>query len=399
MGRNSGTVSDTTVNIDEQRLSKFIGGKSALVAQGGGQRGIFTAGVFDAFLLSNFDPYNEYFGTSAGALNLCPFLCRQHGLSKSFICELTTDPSFFHLFSYIRRKQYLNLDWALDQILDYPYKLDVDMGRQVLGSQRKAFAAVTSTTSLNDHYFPMLHDDWREVLTATCAIPGLYPGFASVGGELYMDGGVSAAIPVQEAWRRSARFITVVRTECVNDSLEQQLKRDVHHQEVTWFKDSLNNIQLQWQNKLQSWKNDWGSFLQEKQTRAQQANALDIMNGGRWFFGAGDIYRMGHLLGQKFDSGFADMLMVHYQTYSLTREFLQSPPDDVFIVQIAPQEPLKSGSLMSKKEDLFHDYRLGLQAGFRFIESYQRAVHIWSTRTIYEQLGIDEEPAPDTDSA
>jgi len=65
----SGTISDKETRADLDRLSKYIGGKNALVAQGGGQRGIFTAGVLDAFLLSNFDPFDEFYGTSAGALN------------------------------------------------------------------------------------------------------------------------------------------------------------------------------------------------------------------------------------------------------------------------------------------------------------------------------------------
>ncbi|MEF1207902.1 hypothetical protein [Photobacterium damselae] len=33
--------------------------KIALVVQGGGQRGIFTAGVLDAFLEANFDPFTS----------------------------------------------------------------------------------------------------------------------------------------------------------------------------------------------------------------------------------------------------------------------------------------------------------------------------------------------------
>lgn len=399
MRSNSGTVSEINVHVDELQLSKFLGGKNALVAQGGGQRGIFTAGVFDAFILSNFDPFDEYFGTSAGALNICPYICRQHGLSRSFIMELTTDPSFFHLFSYIRRKQYLNLDWALDKILDFPYKLDVDMGRRTLGSHKKAFAAVTAIPTLVDHYLPMLQKDWREVLTATCAIPGLYQGTVSVADQAFVDGGVSAAIPVQEAWRRGARFIAIVRTECIDESIEQHLELDVHQQGVTWFRDSLNHIQLHWQNKLEQWKQDWGSFLAQQRTRAQQTRALEIMNGGRWLFGADDIYRLSHLLGDKFDSGLADMLMVHYQTYALTQEFMNSPPDDSFIVQIAPEEPLRSGPLMSRKEDLQFDYELGLKAGFRFIDSYERAVKLWSRRTIYAHLGIPQDGSHNPDNS
>ena len=126
---NTGVVTDSTTSVNTQRLQNYFGGKTALVAQGGGQRGIFTAGVLDAFLLSDFDPFNTYYGTSAGALNLCAYICRQAGLGRSFLLDLTTQPEFFSLFGYIRNKQTLDIDWALDKVSQYPYKLDVDLGR------------------------------------------------------------------------------------------------------------------------------------------------------------------------------------------------------------------------------------------------------------------------------
>jgi predicted patatin/cPLA2 family phospholipase len=76
------------------------------------------------------------------------------------------------------------------------------------------------------------------------------------------------------------------------------------------------------------------------------------------------------LIGEHFDSGLADMLMIHYQTYELTQEFLANPPDDTFILQVAPKEELKASSLLSEPEDLEHDYQLGLQAGFNLISLY-----------------------------
>ncbi len=393
---NSGTVSDVDKRIDIVRLSKFISGKNALVAQGGGQRGIFTAGVLDAFNLANFDPFDEFYGTSAGALNINAYLCRQHGLGKAFITELTTDPKFFHLFSYIRRKNYMDLDWALDKICDYPYQMDIDMGRRVLGS-RKALAAVTSAQSLNDEYFPMLGNNWRDIMRATCAIPRLYPEQVELSGQMYIDGGVSASIPVQEAWRRAARFITVIRTEEI-DAEPGLIMPPVEKQyDVKWFRDSFNSIQTQWQNRLGQWKQDWNRFFQQQVSRSKMLKSehkhLQTLNGGRWLFGADDIYRLSHLLGDKFDSGLADMLMVHYQTYSLTREFLNSPPDDAFIVQIVPAKPLKSSSLMSSKEDLLHDYELGVQAGNRFIDVFMQAESIRAERAVkadFSSLSLGE---------
>jgi predicted patatin/cPLA2 family phospholipase len=368
--KNSGVVTNAAVQLDFNQLNKYTSGKNVLVAQGGGQRGIFTSGVIDAFLLSNVDPFDSFYGTSAGALNLSAFLCRQRGIGRSFILDLTTDPEFFHLFSYIRRKRYLGLDWALDKICDYPYRLDIDMGHRVLGN-RKAYAAVTDTKRLSDHYLPMLQEDWRKVLIATCAIPRLYHQSVSFDHGEYVDGGVSASIPVQEAWRNGARCIVVIRTEAETvSSLEEETT------DPEWFQESFGALQEQWQQKLGEWKQDWNTFLSDQMVRSKQVKQLhqhlEALNGGRWLFGAEDIYRLSHLLGDKFDSGLADMLMVHYQTYSLTQDFLSSPPDDCFIVQIMPEQPLRSSSLMSEREDLLHDYQLGLDAGFRFVEAFAK---------------------------
>ncbi|MEB5538865.1 patatin family protein [Vibrio cholerae] len=372
--KSGGVVSDARTELDTQRLAKYIGGKHALVAQGGGQRGIFTAGVLDAFLLSNFDPYHEFYGTSAGALNLCAFLSRQTGLSKAFILELTTRAEFFHLFSYIRRKQYMNMQWALDRIGEYPYRLDLDMARQALG-KRKAYAAVTSADDLKDAYFPMLGADWQQVLLATCAIPGLYPEPVTLAGKQYIDGGVSASIPVQEAWRKEARFITVIRTEFM--SKEEETPSPSATELPLWLREPLNHFQHQLQHKWSGWLQEWNEFLQQQKRRAKEQKKeqkhLDALNGGRWLFGADDIYRLSHLLGSKFDAGLADLLMVHYQTYTLTSEFLDAHHDDTFIAQIMPSEPLHSNSLLSSSEALQYDYELGLKAGYRFLKAYSEA--------------------------
>lgn len=136
------------------------------------------------------------------------------GLGRSFVLDLTTAPEFFNLFSYIRKRQNLGLEWALEQIMAYPYKLDLDLGRQTLGD-RHFSAAVTDSKDLRDHYFPLMGEDWYKVMIATCAIPRLYNDEIFIGDSAYVDGGVSASIPVQEAWRRQARSIVVIRTEPV----------------------------------------------------------------------------------------------------------------------------------------------------------------------------------------
>ncbi|KKX80077.1 esterase, partial [Vibrio parahaemolyticus] len=131
---------------------------------------------------------------------------------KSFIAELTTSPEFFNLFRQIRKQQYLILEWALERIQDLPYKPYLDLGRKSLAG-RGAFAAVTNVENLSDQDLPILGDDWFHTMLATCAITKLYHGPVDVNGQKFVDGGVSASLTVQEAWRQNARNILVIRTE------------------------------------------------------------------------------------------------------------------------------------------------------------------------------------------
>ncbi|KKM79157.1 hypothetical protein LCGC14_1352770, partial [marine sediment metagenome] len=71
--------------------------KTALIAEGGGQRGIFTAGVLDAWLEHEYDPFDLFIGTSAGSQNLTSYLARQKGYAKRLIRGLSRHKRFFQL--------------------------------------------------------------------------------------------------------------------------------------------------------------------------------------------------------------------------------------------------------------------------------------------------------------
>ncbi len=193
--------------------------------------------------------------------------------------------------------------------------------------------------------------------------------------------------------RNDARLIVAIRTESIDEEMvtvnevpstavissdNSMVTGSVTDSSMPiWLKESVGVIQQHWDIRIQEWKNDWDGFLKnqfDKSTSKQnKANRLKLLNGGRWLFGAGDVYRLSHILGEQFDAGLADLLMVHYQTYALTQDFLKHPPEDCFIIQIAPDQPLKSAALMSSQEDMIADYQVGLRAGQRFIETYTKA--------------------------
>lgn len=80
----------TLGNIAPLSLNAFRPGRMALVCEGGGQRGIFTAGVLDEFMRAQFNPFDLYLGTSAGAQNLSAYLCNQPGYGRKVIMRYTT---------------------------------------------------------------------------------------------------------------------------------------------------------------------------------------------------------------------------------------------------------------------------------------------------------------------
>ncbi|WP_243694157.1 patatin-like phospholipase family protein [Vibrio viridaestus] len=378
---NRGIVDNLAVTLNLNKLSKFVGGKNALVVQGGGQRGIFTAGVLDAFILSNIDPFDAFYGTSAGALNLCPFVCRQPLLGKAFISELTTDPRFFSLFRYIRHNEPLNVSWALDKICSYPYHLDIDLGKKVLG-QRQCMAAVTRAGTLQDEYLPIFSKQWKEILRGSCAIPQLCGDSVAIGEQRYFDGGISASVPAQEAWRNGARLIVVIRTEVASELPVLASALPVNAIPVT------TEDPGQWGQTIEKWFRDLNVFSRYKNDKAdRKEQAKDLLNGGRWLFGTDYIYRIAYLLGTQFDSTLKDMLLRHYQSYAETMKFLAQPPDDCFIVEIAPAQPLRSNSLMTKKEVLLEDYQIGLDAGYHFVELLREVDRRTGQPFIYSKYG------------
>ncbi|MGF1705276.1 patatin-like phospholipase family protein [Enterovibrio baiacu] len=371
----------------------------ALVAQGGGQRGIFTSGVLDSFIDAGFDPFELFIGTSAGALNLSAFICRQKGFGHQFITEFTTDDRFFNLMKYVRRQQFMDLDWALELAEPtHPNGLCFETARQTL-KNRYAYACATNSHTLEPEFFHMFKDDWRSVLKATCAIPLLYESTVELKGQHYVDGGVSGAIPAREAFNRGADIIVVIRTEPVVQveqhtsspfvenlrhkvearlpeyaarfNIEHRLEKlsDLHHQVST----RLNELKFRYAEK--NHENVWLKLKEIVPERMQR-------NGERWLFGGDVIYRLHEMSGHKINADMLEMLTKHYHTYQDSIEFLSNPPARTELIQIAPETPLTSSALLSKPHQLEHDYQDGVKAGKQFLLKYADALKNASTITV-----------------
>lgn len=370
--------------------------KVALVAQGGGQRGIFTAGVFDAFLEAGFDPFELYVGTSAGALNISSYISRQPQFGYNFIVNYTTDDEFFNIYNYLRKQKAMNLDWALDTVAPGgSLQLDIQTAREVL-QHRAALACATRKDTLQDIYLPMYRRNWQDVLRASCAIPVLYNQPVNLHNLEWVDGGVSAAVPVREAWLRGADLVVVVRTEPVMTGDETGVFDEWREKVETVLPDYLDKLSLNQSldkvkaihsdltQRFEQWKTIWNYKWPDKAGRYGAEGQYDINDIARtessksssWrILSVDNIERFLSLAGKGKNTEVIEMLSRYYQSYDEANNFLLNPPAGLKVIQIAPERSLKSRALLSGKDDLEVDYREGKLIGRYFVDHLAEVIN------------------------
>lgn len=390
-------MSTSVVDIlPHSKLSSVRKKRIAIVAQGGGQRGIFSAGVLDSFLDAEFDPFELYIGTSAGALNLSSFIARRAGLAHDFITRYTTQERFFNIFKYVRSQQHMDLDWAFDASgVSDADKVGLQKAHEVL-KNRYAYACATNAKSLEPHFFRMFGDDWVKVLKATCAIPLLYPSTVKIGKQNFVDGAVSAAIPVREAFNRGADIIVVLRTEPeinapaqissarienLRFQMEKQLPSYLARLNIEDRLDKLSEFHQKLSKRLQEIhsnykKNPADPFWHRLKNMVPEPFNR---NGERWLFGGEKIYRLQALSGYNFNLDMIDMLTKHYQNYQDSIDFMLHPPARIQLIQISPSKFLSSSALLSKPQDLERDYQNGIEVGKMFVSRYGQMLDEMST--------------------
>ena len=81
-----------------------------IVDVGGGIRGVFSSGIYDAFLDNDFTA-DYCLGVSAGAANLITYLAKQRGRTLTFYHEYFMRKDLLGIENFIKHGSFLNLDY------------------------------------------------------------------------------------------------------------------------------------------------------------------------------------------------------------------------------------------------------------------------------------------------
>jgi predicted patatin/cPLA2 family phospholipase len=186
--------------------------KVTLIAEGGGQLGIFTAGVLDSFSHHDFDRFDAFIGVSAGTHNLTSYLCGRVGYGKKVIEELTTDKPFISITRLLLGGHLIDLDWYFQTLETHPdFMLDIDAIPSRLRERDVIFCA-TNWQDGSPRYLKPSTKSWFQCAKASSAIPYLYRKGVVFGDECLVDGGLSDPLPVVKAYEEGATDLVVIRT-------------------------------------------------------------------------------------------------------------------------------------------------------------------------------------------
>lgn len=182
--------------------------QAGLVLEGGGMKGVYTAGVLDFFLDQGID-FAKCYGVSAGACHLCSYLSKQKGRAYAVVTDYLEDKNYWGPYSLLKTGDLFNVDMCYHQIPERLNPFDYDTYAQ---NQSKGYAVVTNIETGLAEYLPMkdLHTD-IDAVRASASLP-LVSRNVRIGGSLYLDGGLADPIPLLHSITDGNRKNVVVMT-------------------------------------------------------------------------------------------------------------------------------------------------------------------------------------------
>ena len=182
-----------------------------LVLEGGGMRGIYTAGVLDYFLEQNIEiPY--VIGVSAGACMGSSYISKQHGRNKRVNTEFLQHPEYISFKNLFRNKQLFGMDLIFDTI---PNELDPFDFESFYRADQKFIIGTTDCISGEPKYFEKDHIlesvDMLNMIRASSSLPLMAP-VVEYNEHVLMDGGISDPIPLLKSEADGNRKNIVILT-------------------------------------------------------------------------------------------------------------------------------------------------------------------------------------------
>lgn len=169
--------------------------QAGLVLEGGGMKGIYTAGVLDFFMDQNIE-FSSCYGVSAGACHLCSYLSRQRGRAYDISVDYLDDAHYCSARNVLTTGDLFGVKMCYDDIPNVLNPYDYDAFNAYQG---RAYAVATNIETGQAEYL-RLKDMHKDIIAvrASASLP-LVSRNVKIGDKLYLDGGLSDSVPIMHS--------------------------------------------------------------------------------------------------------------------------------------------------------------------------------------------------------
>ncbi len=169
---------------------------TGLVLEGGGMRGLYTAGVLEYLLEKElFFPY--VIGVSAGACMAASYLSRQKGRNKKVNIEFAAHKEYISFRNFIKKREIFGMDYLFDEIPNKHVPYDYETFYK---NTEQFIIGTTDCETGKPVYFGK--EEYGEnilpVLRASSSLPIIAP-IVHFKGRKLLDGGIGNPIPLDKS--------------------------------------------------------------------------------------------------------------------------------------------------------------------------------------------------------
>lgn len=168
--------------------------RKGLVLEGGGMRGLFSAGVMDVMMEHDIR-FDGIVGVSAGASFGCNYKSHQIGRVLRYNVHFKDDPRYMGLRSLLRTGDLVAAEFSYHTL---PKELDI-FDFEAYNNDPAEFHVVCTDVMTGEpvyHRLDKMNDEGLEWIRASASMP-LVSKPVPIEGQLLLDGGISDSIPLR----------------------------------------------------------------------------------------------------------------------------------------------------------------------------------------------------------
>ena len=170
--------------------------KSGLILEGGGMRGVYTAGVLECFLENGLFP-DYVIGVSAGACNAASYISRQPGRNRQVTIGYIKHPDYISVKNLFLKRELFGMNLIFNEIPNKLVPFDFNRFNQ---ATEEFVIGTTDCLTGEPVYFnkSISSKDILTIIRASSSLPFMSRAI-EYEGHLLMDGSISDPIPIRKA--------------------------------------------------------------------------------------------------------------------------------------------------------------------------------------------------------